>query len=1013
MGIKHFWIWFKEQYGEHITTHHRPKISTFGIDTDMLAIDMNGIFHTCAQKVFRYGNYAPRNKNLITKNRRQPSYRTLEKRLFEAVATEVDLYRRLVNPKKRLLLCVDGIAGMAKMSQQRQRRFRSAKESSGGGFDSDCITPGTRFMNNLSKYLDWYIRMQVSVNPEWQHLEVIFSNEKVPGEGEAKCLRRGTSILLWNGAIKTVENIKVGEQVIGDDGTPRTVTDIVTGDDEMYEISQNNAENYTVNKHHILSLKIADHKRVYWSERDGGWIVGWYDRNTNKYRRKQFSGLRENEKTFMKMTSCGRTCVECNIEYTTRENYGKHMKREHNIVVPKMKTRGRATALSKSDAYTSAISFVKTIDGDDILDISVETYIKLPTNTQRKLYGFRCPGVSWPTKKVELDPYLLGLWLGDGIETQPVICNIDIEVVQFLEKYCKENNYRLSHNDKYITYRICDDTPPRKSRIMTLLKKYDLIKNKHIPREYLVNDRPTRLKVLAGIIDSDGNVSKKGRIVCISQCLEHKQIIDDTIYLARSLGFCVNKSKGNTSWVYNGEKKRGECYFITISGDIHLIPTLINRKICSHPPTPGENGRSIVVDKLRTSIKVRPVGQDTYYGFNTDGNHRFLLGDFTVTHNCVRYLRKYRSMGESCCIHGMDADLIMLGLASPCEDIYIVRDDSFKHDVSHVVNLGKARVELSKRLNNGATGNVKHINDFLLMCYAVGNDFLPHAPGIEILSGGIDTMIEIYNDVEEEYGYLSRRFRGQLRMCKESFSHYLEDFSSLEEEMFNKKLNGRHSTFPDPVMDKYIHVDSDGKKVLNIEEYKKEYYATKFPNHTVEQVCNEYIFGMRWVLDYYTSGIPMWSWCYPWHYSPFMSDVAKFMPKFSCKKYCVDEPFTPFQQLMTVLPEKSAHLLPAPIGALMKESSPVLGAYFPADFEIDMAGKRREWEGIVLLPKIDKDLFFSELEAVMPTVDPRDLSRNKVGKIFSYSHIKESRFVFKSYYGDITENYCDRKFIDF
>jgi 5'-3' exonuclease len=97
----------------------------------------------------------------------------------------------------------------------------------------------------------------------------------------------------------------------------------------------------------------------------------------------------------------------------------------------------------------------------------------------------------------------------------------------------------------------------------------------------------------------------------------------------------------------------------------------------------------------------------------------------------------------------------------------------------------------------------------------------------------------------------------------------------------------------------------------------------------------------------------------------------------------------------------------------MKESSPTLGAYFPADFEIDMAGKRREWEGIVLLPKIDKDLFFSELAAVMPTVDPRDLSRNKPGKIFSYSHIKESRFVFKSYYGDITENYCNRRFVDF
>ena len=50
MGIKHFWIWFKENFGNDIKTHNNIyKIDTFGIDVDMLAIDMNGIFHTCAQ----------------------------------------------------------------------------------------------------------------------------------------------------------------------------------------------------------------------------------------------------------------------------------------------------------------------------------------------------------------------------------------------------------------------------------------------------------------------------------------------------------------------------------------------------------------------------------------------------------------------------------------------------------------------------------------------------------------------------------------------------------------------------------------------------------------------------------------------------------------------------------------------------------------------------------------------------------------------------------------------------
>ena len=44
MGIKHFWIWFKENFGNDIKTYNDIyKIDTFGIDVDMLAIDMNGI----------------------------------------------------------------------------------------------------------------------------------------------------------------------------------------------------------------------------------------------------------------------------------------------------------------------------------------------------------------------------------------------------------------------------------------------------------------------------------------------------------------------------------------------------------------------------------------------------------------------------------------------------------------------------------------------------------------------------------------------------------------------------------------------------------------------------------------------------------------------------------------------------------------------------------------------------------------------------------------------------------
>ena len=64
----------------------------------------------------------------------------------------------------------------------------SQSENTPNSFDSNSITPGTVFMDHLTKYIDWYIRKKISSNVKWRNLEVIFSNEKVPGEGEHKVL---------------------------------------------------------------------------------------------------------------------------------------------------------------------------------------------------------------------------------------------------------------------------------------------------------------------------------------------------------------------------------------------------------------------------------------------------------------------------------------------------------------------------------------------------------------------------------------------------------------------------------------------------------------------------------------------------------------------------------------------------------------------------------------------------------------------------------------------------------
>jgi hypothetical protein len=74
----------------------------------------------------------------------------------------------------------------------------------------------------------------------------------------AGCFAPDTPILMWDQTIKMSQDIENGDILIGDDAQPRTVLNTCSGEDHMYEISQNNGENYIVNSKHTLVLKQDD-----------------------------------------------------------------------------------------------------------------------------------------------------------------------------------------------------------------------------------------------------------------------------------------------------------------------------------------------------------------------------------------------------------------------------------------------------------------------------------------------------------------------------------------------------------------------------------------------------------------------------------------------------------------------------------------------------------------------------------------------------------------------------------
>jgi len=392
-----------------------------------------------------------------------------------------------------------------------------------------------------------------------------------------KCLKPDTKVMMINGIIKMVKDIVVGDQLMGDDSQPRNVLATCKGRGEMYQIIPDRGEPYTVNGPHILSLKSSAYQTVTW---DNG--------KEQRYR----AIWMENH-------------IKCSKSFSISK-YG-----------------------SKEAAYEAAEDFLNRVTSDKgkILDISVDEFMKKSHQWKRNYYTYRV-GTTFPEQEVELDPYIVGRWLGDGNSNGPKFTSADQEIVNYYMEYFEDKGLHVSYKDNYhysVTNKVRTGGSGR-NWFLNMLRKYDLLNNKHIPREYLLNSRENQLKLLAGLIDSDGSNSNN-RSLEITQ--KNERLADDIVYLARSLGFfCEKRQCRKTCTNAKNGPVTGTYYRMNIIGDDYTdIPLLMEYK------RPASFAMKRKMSPLITGFKIKPMGKGNYCGFELDGNHRFLLSDHQVTHN--------------------------------------------------------------------------------------------------------------------------------------------------------------------------------------------------------------------------------------------------------------------------------------------------------------------------------------------------------------------------------------------
>jgi hypothetical protein len=374
-----------------------------------------------------------------------------------------------------------------------------------------------------------------------------------------KCWGKGTGILMFDGSVKPVEDIKVDDLVMGDDSTPRRVLSCGKGRGPMFSVKQRSGKDFICNDAHILCLKS-----------------------------------------------------------------------------PK----------------------------GDIKEMTTQDYSKQRPWFQRTWQGYK-QAIEFPERQVPLDPYFVGLWLGDGTSGEAEVCvaDKDLEIVKFIEHYAEQIQMRVSSfegqscqqlrlvkrpskrggfcsvegcgqphrvggfcNKHYCQARYHEGfkvLPPGQTRwqntVVLALKNLGIYRSKQIPEVYKINSRSLRLKLLAGLIDSDGHFYSNRGFVCN---FTNEQLANDICWLARSLGFLAEV------WPFTASiKSRGyacKAWRVTISGALSQIPTLVPRK---------RGVDSFKHRNGRYKIKVTPIGEGDYYGFTLDQNERLMLDDFTVSHN--------------------------------------------------------------------------------------------------------------------------------------------------------------------------------------------------------------------------------------------------------------------------------------------------------------------------------------------------------------------------------------------
>lgn len=315
------------------------------------------------------------------------------------------------------------------------------------------------------------------------------------------------------------------------------------------------------------------------------------------------------------------------IHQTSGEEYFTNG--EHTLVLKKSETAKKPYGnLTKKGTFRHPNGQFPSYG--DYENMNMINFLQKSKTFRENFFSYKPAIIHRVEKDVYLEPYFLGLWLGDGFANTTSIISMDKEIIDYLYEYADKNNLSINKFErdweKADVYKLNRPLVNRtkKNELLEGLRKYDLINNKHIPQEYINNSEKVRMELLAGLLDTDGTLQSTSYYEFYQKSYD---FIRSVKIIADSLGFRTNLRE-KINCVCKG-KNYGTHYRLSISGDLWRIPCRVGRKKVT------EDMLSKNKDWRVSLIEPTELGEGEYTEIKVDGNGNYLLGDFTIAHNSV------------------------------------------------------------------------------------------------------------------------------------------------------------------------------------------------------------------------------------------------------------------------------------------------------------------------------------------------------------------------------------------